>query len=469
MDIRFAVESYKHDSLPVSSQRCVNAYAENQPKSAKSPVAVFGAPGLSLFSTIGRGPIRGMMEMNGVGYLVSGSEFYSFDTDGVAQLLGDGITGFAPISMDGNGFEIVIVNGAFGYSYLLSNGTFVQISDPDFIPSHTVTVINNIFAFDWPNTNKFFISNVLDGRSYDGLDFASAESSPDFVRAVKNRNGLLMVYGAKTIEPWDNTGASSFPFARLKGGTVDRGITASLALEVEDSSMFFLGEDLIFYRLNGLQLLRISTYAIEQAWEQYETTSDAFCFKVASRGHKFIYLTFPTEGATWGYDIATNLWHERVSWDPTGMEVRWRINCSVSVYNKTLVGDANSGKVGLLRHDVFTEFDDPIITTLISPPIYKAGMNISIPSFELDMETGRGTTTGQGSAPVAMMSYSIDGGYNYTAPEDWTAMGALGDRTTRLKWTRLGSGYQYAIKVSISDPVKRVITGARCPDLYAEA
>lgn len=468
MDIRFAIESYKHDSLPISSQRCVNAYAENQPKSAKSPIAVFGAPGTSTFATVGRGPIRGSIEMNGVGYIVSGSEFYSIAANGTSQLLGDGITGFAPISMDGNGFEIVIVNGQFGYSYLLANGTFVQISDPSFIPSFTVTVINSIFAFDWPGTNKFFISNVLDGRSYDALDFSSAESSPDFVKAVRNRNGLLMVFGAKTIEPWDNTGASSFPFARLKGGTIDRGIESPLALEVEDSSIFFLGDDLVFYRLNGLQLLRISTYALEIAWDKYATTDDAFCFKISLAGHKFIYVTFPTEGATFVYDIATNLWHERVSWDPTGIEVRWRVNCAVNVYNKNLVGDANSGKVGLVSREVYTEFGDPIITTLCSPPIYKAGQQISIPIFELDMQTGVGATTGQGDDPQAMMSYSIDGGYTYTQPQEWTTMGRLGAYDTRLKWNRLGSGYQFCIKVSISDPVRRVVTGARCPQMYSE-
>lgn len=468
MEIRFAIESYKHDSLPISSQRCVNAYAENQPKSAKTKVSVHGVPGIEPFSSIGTGPIRGSIEMNGVGYVVSGSKFYSFATDGTSQLLGVGITGSAPISMDGNGFEIVIVNGEFGYSYLLSDTTFVQISDPDFHPANTVSVINSIFAFDWPGTNKFFISAVLDGRSYDALDFASAESSPDFVKAVRNRNGLLMVFGAKTIEPWDNTGASSFPFARLKGGTIDRGVASPFAIEVEDSSIFFLGDDHIFYRLNGLQLLRISTYALELAWENYSTTSDAFCFRMSLAGHKFIYLTFPTEGATWAYDIATNLWHERVSWDPTGIEVKWRINCVVSVYNKILVGDSNSNRLGLTSHAAYTEWDDPIITTLISPPVYQDGKQISVPSFELDMETGVGTTSGQGSDPQAMMSYSIDGGQNYTAPQEWMTMGAIGARETRLKWTRLGSGYQYTIKVSISDPVRRVITAARCPDLYAE-
>jgi hypothetical protein len=441
---------------------------EAQPKNSKSPAAAIGSPGIVSFGNVGNGPIRGIFEMNEIAYVVSGTQFYSIDSAGTGTLLGDGITGFSPVSIGGNGFEIVIRNGTLGFSYLVATMDFSQISDGDFQQGNTVTVINNIFAYDWLDTNKFFISAVLDGRSYDALDFASAESHPDYVLAVKNQNGVLMVFGAHTIEPWDNTGAADFPFSRIKGATIERGVESPLAIVSEDSSLFILGNDLIFYRLNGTQLQRISTHALETEWQKYTTTSDAFCFSISINGHKWVVMTFPTEGTTWVWDIATSLWHERVSYDSTGIEVKWRINCACDVYGKTLVGDDNSNSIGYLDPEVYTEFGDPIISVMTSSPVYDKGKQISVPCLEVDFEGGVGLTTGQGIDPQVMMDYSIDGGFNFTAPQQWRTMGVMGARNTRFQWQELGCGYQFVFRLSISDPVKRVMTGARILDYYSE-
>lgn len=466
MNIQFAVQSYQHDSRPLNSQRCINAYAETQPKGSKSNVAVFGPPGVSTFMSVGVGPIRGFHEMNGQAYVVSGSQFFEWNADGTSQLLGAGITGFGPVSIDGDGFEIVIRNGSFGYSYRVSDGTFVQIGDPDFQAGYTVTVLNNTFCFDWINTNKFFTSEVLDSRTYDALDFASAESDPDFVLAVRAHNGTLFLFGTKTIEPWDNTGASDFAFSRIKGGTIARGIAAPLAITDEDSSLFILGNDIVFYRINGLQLQRISTHALERQWQSFGTTFDAFCFKMDFAGHKFIYLTFPTENRTYAYDISTGLWHERQSYDATGLEVKWRANCAITVYNMTFIGDANSNKIGLVDKNLYTEFGDPIITTMTSPPLDMDGQMIEVPSLEVDMETGVGASSGQGQEPQAMLDWSTDGGRNFTDPQEWATFGAQGVYT-RVVWKQLGQGYEFTFRLRISDPVKRVVYKARCPDLFA--
>lgn len=468
MEIALAVQSYQNDSLPVSAQRAVNCFAESQPRTAKARVAVFGAPGIYAFATCGDGPIRGAIEISGTAYFVSGDEFWTVSAEGVPQLLGSGISGLAPVSLDGSDEEICIVNGTTGHVYDIAAKTLTQISDGDFQAANTVTVVNSVFVYDWKGTNKFFISEVLAAGNIDPLNYASAESSPDPVKAVKNRNGILMVFGDHTTEPWDHTGASNFPFSYIKGGTIDRGAAAPLAIVSEDSSLFFLGDDRVFYRLNGLQLQRISTHALEQEWQGYATTSDAFCFRVPINGHKFIYLTFPTENTTWGYDIATGLWHERVSWDQSGREVRWRVNCAVTAYNKVLVGDSRSGRIGVLDPATYTEFGDPIVTTLVSPPVYAGGNHFAVPCLELDMETGVGLTTGQGADPKVMLEYSTDGGAAYTPPQLWRTMGAKGARETRLQWTELGSAYQMTFRFSVSDPVKRVFTGCRIPAFYAE-
>lgn len=469
MDIRFATQSYKSDALAISAQRCVNAYCEIQPKDAKSKITVHGFPGADTFATAGDGPIRGFHLMGGILYVVSGTEFFSVTEAGVVTPLGTDITGLNPVSIAGNGLQIVIVNGtALGWTYTVSGSVFAQIADSDFQGGNTVAFMDGYFIFDWPGTNKFFISGLLDGTAYDALDFASAESSPDRVLSVLNNQGILLVFGEKTIEPWDHTGAVAFPFQRWEGGIPQRGLSAALAVTIEDNSAWFLGDDHSFYRLNGIQPIRVSTHAIEKEWETYDTVDDAFCFPIIWGGHKFIYITFPTEGKTFGYDIATELWHERISWDPTGDEAKWRANCSVHAYQKTMIGDANSGKIGFFDRAIHTEFGDPVRMILVAPPIHGDGLLGTMPLFEIDMKTGVGIASGQGSDPQVMLDWSDDGGETWVSPQLWRTMGAIGAHSTRIQWDQLGEFYQRTLRLEISDPVQRVLIAARCPGLEFE-
>lgn len=466
-EISLGLQSYKSDSLPLSAQRCINAYAEIQPKGAKTPVAVKGHPGIPTFGTLGSGPVRGMFEMNGIAYAVSGTGFYSIDADGNGTLLGTGITGINVVSIDGNGFQVGIVNGVAGFIYDTTTATFAQIADGDFQPANTLTFLDSYFVYDWKDMNRFFLSGLLDGTIYDALDYASAESSPDRVLAVRAHQSNLLLLGEKTIEYWNHTGALNFPFQRFDGATVQRGILAPLAHAAEDNALFFAGNDRISYRLNGLNPIRISTHAIETEWETYTTVDDAFCFPVAYGGHKFIYTTFPTEGVTFGYDIATGLWHERMSFDATGAEAKWRINCSMQAYGRTLVGDANSGKIGYLDAATFTEFGDPIRMLLTSPPIHGGGLMGFMPKFEIDMESGVGNGTGQGADPQAMLDWSDDGGHTFCGPQLWRSMGKVGEYKTRLRWDELGCFEDSRImRLQVTDPVKRVVFAARAPGLY---
>lgn len=462
MQIAFSVQSYVHDSLPISSQRAANAFAEAQPQGAKYPVVVFGSPGTTVFATCGSGPIRGMFQMNGIGYAVSGSQFWSFAADGSSMLLGGGIPGSGVVSIDGNGFQIGIVNGTnIGFIYDTGTSIFAQIADSNFQPANTITLIDDYFAFDWAGTRKLFVSNLLDGTTYNALAFATKESKPDRTLALRNRQDALLVFGEKSIETWTDVGTIPFPFARYEGGTINRGLAAAHAIAEEDNSLFFLGEDLIFYRLDNTQPSRKSTHALERAWQKYAVTSDAFCFAINDRGHKFIYLTFPTQETTFGFDIATGLWHERLSWDSSGREVKWRASCALAAFNTLLVGDANSGVIGKLDPSVYTEYGDPIKTILVSPPIHADGLIVFMDKFEIDIEAGVGLPNGQGSDPQIMLDWTDDGGHTFSAPQEWRSMGKLGEFTTRVRWEGLGWFIQRSLRITIADPVKRVILAAR--------
>lgn len=462
MNIPFATGSYKHDSLPISAQRALNLYAEAQPPNAKTPVSMHGCPGITTFATCGVGPVRGAHLMGGVLYVVSGVRLYSVSNAAtpVVTDLGGAILGSGVVSMDDNGSELAIVNGTSGFIYS-TDGGFQLITDGDFRAANRVTTLDSFFLFNRAGTNEVFRSDFLEGTVYDSTAYEVAQSKSDNVVGVKAHKQLLYVFGERTIEPWNNTGAANFPFARIPNATIDRGIIGSHAFTEGDETLFIISDDRMAYKVAGTQLGRISTHAIEQSWQRYATVSDAFGMSYTFDGHKFATFTFPTQSATWVHDIATGLWHERESRDRTGNPLgRWRANVAITAYNKVLIGDCYSGKIGYLDPTVFTEFGDPMYAEAVSPPIHADGKRVFMSCFELDVETGKGLTTGQGSDPQVMLQISDDGGRTWGDMEPWQSMGQIGAYRQRLRWKRLGSFYQRNMKITISDPVKRTIVRA---------
>lgn len=428
-----------------------------EPQDSKSNVVLFGAPGLVLFATVGVGPIRGMWNLNGILYVVSGNSLYSVSSTGLVTSLGTGITGTGVVSMSDNGTQLIIVNGSLGYVYSVSGG-FQLIISGNFFAAKTVTFFDNYFVFDRTGTNRYFISASLDGTTYSALDFASAAVNPDFVMATVNQQENLLIFGEETIETWYDSGDVNFPFNRYDGATIERGCAASLSIIKEDNSVFFLGNDIIFYRLNGVIPVRISTHAIEYAWSKYTSVSDANVYSYTWNGHKFVVVNFPSGPATWVYDIATNLWHERISYDANNNSLgRWRGGVQCNAYGKVMIGDSFNGSVGYLSDTTYTEYGNPITATLIGPIIHSDRKRVFMNRFELDMETGVGLVSGQGSDPQVMLDWSDDGGRTFKNLQPWHSLGKIGEYTKRLRWLRLGQARNRIMRVTISDPVTRTV------------
>lgn len=466
MKIKFASQSYKSGSRPISTQRTVNMYAERQSQDAKTDVAVFGCPGIVDFSTLGAGPVRGGRAMGGIPYVVSGGSLYSVSEAGVATELGGTISGTGPVSMDDNGTQLCIVNGTSGYIYSVSSG-FQIIADADFHAADTVTYADGFFVFNWADTGKFFLSDSLDGMSYDPLLFASAEWVSDNLVAVLNHLEKLHLFGERSTELHANVGAANFPYQRIKGGGINLGLIGPHAIATDKDSIYFIGNDRVAYKFAG-GAAQLSTPALEQEWQGYPVIDDAFAMSYMFEGHRFIAYTFPTQNTTFEFDVTTGLWHERESHDEFGNSLgRWRANCVFEAFGKTFVGDRFSGKIGYLDRSTFTEFGNVVKRELISPPIHGDGKRVFMPSFELNIETGVGLSSGQGLDPQVMLSISDDGGRVFESPEMWQTMGAQGEFKTQLRWLQLGSFYERCLKVIITDPVRCVILSANCDGLRA--
>lgn len=457
--IPFGKQAYQSRALPLSVQRCVNLFPEVQPEDAKERIILHGSPGLSTFATLTGGPVRGLHVFGGTLYAVIGPTFASVSSVGVVTSIGT-VSGSDRVSMADNGTQIVIVNGVTGYTYTAAGG-LAQITSVNFFPASTVAYSDGYFIFERLETGSWFISGLLDGTAYDSTDYSTTSADPDNAIAVLADHGEIWVFGERSIEGYWNSGAADFPFTRISGGRIERGCGAKFSTAKLDNSVYWLGDDFVVYKANGYQPQRISTHAIEYAISQYSTKDDAFAYTYTEEGHAFYVLTFPTGNATWVHDASTGLWHERMFRDPNdNSENRHRSNCYAYCYGKHLVGDYSTGTVWQMSLDTYADGSWPIKRIATSPVLHAQGNRAFMSMLDIDIETGVGLNSGQGSDPQLMLRASDDGGRTWSS-ERWASIGAMGDYRQRARWSRMGSFYNRVIEVSITDPVKVAILGAR--------
>lgn len=451
--VKFAVRSYESDSLPLSAQKLVNFYAEQAPEDAHTPFALFGTPGLKRFATVGDGPIRGMIEMAGMLFVVSGGRVYTVTQAGVVSLIGD-ITGTAPVGMAHNGTQVFIRAGTgTGDSFIVTETTVSSITDGDFVGASSVTYQDGYFIYTEPNSARFYISALNDGLSYNASEFATAEGDPDIAIRIFSDHRELWVFGEQSTEIWFNSGATDFPFERANGAYLERGCAAGGSVARVDNTVFWVGDDRIVYRADGYTPVRISDHGVEALLEKFPSLSDCVAFEYTQKGHKFYVLTKPFE-FTICYDVATGYWHNRES---NGRE-DWRVHTHALAFGKNIVGDAANGKLYELDLDTFDEDGDLLISRAITPTLWGESNRTTMPRFQVDMEAGPGLTTGQGSDPQIMLDWSDDGGRTWSN-ELWTTLGKKGEYRAIAEWRRLGMFERRNMRVSISDPIKRVLLG----------
>ena len=441
MRIKFAIQSYQHDSLPVSSQRCVNMYAEAMPPDANTDVAVLPTPGLDLMNTLGQGPIHAIEKFRGVYYIISGTELYSMRESGVSLLLGS--VGQARQIVN-NGVELFIPSDAEGYTYDPAQG-FREVPAGDFLGASSSASQDGYIINAIPNTGEFQISALVDAYDYSLVQTATAEGHPDgIIRAISDHRELWLM-GTNSTEVWYNSGDPDFPFERST--YIERGCGARWSVQKLDNSLYWLGDDGVVYRAEGYQPKRISTHAIEKAIEGY--TSEPTSFIHEADGHKFYVLTY--DEGTWVYDIPSGLWHERESYGHT----RWRVNCIAG----DIAGDYQNGNIYRLNPNTYTENGNTLQRILSTPAIGEWDSRAPISQFGVEFESGVGLTSGQGKDPQAALKWSDDGGRTWSNTL-YASIGDLGEYGYRAIWRRLGRTYKRVFHLTISDPVKVVILGA---------
>jgi len=495
--------AYVARSVNAADNRMVNLFPEIVPEAGKEPAFLNRAPGLKFLATIGTGPIRGLWAFSSsdsTAFVVSGTELYKITTAYAPTLLGT-VAGTGPVSLADNGTQLFIAANGPSYIYNNTTNAFGQITDPDFPGAVTVCYLDGYFVFNEPNSQKLWVTALLDGTSIDPLEFASTEGSPDGLVAVAANFREVWAFGTNSIEVWYDSGATDFPLQRIQGAFNELGCAAPYSVAKMDNGMFWLGRDRrgqgMVYRANGYTGQRISTHAIEWQIQQYSDISDAIAYTYQQDGHSFYVLIFPTGNATWVYDAATEAWHERAGW-VNGDFTRHRSNCQMAFNNQIAVGDYSNGNIYAFDLDVYAD-NGSIQKWLRSWRALPTGQNnlkrTAHHSLQLDCESGVGlngfvlnediylqteddnylitesgdyliaeqqTIATQGADPKVMLRWSDDAGHTWSN-EHWSPVGKIGAYYHRVFWRRLGMTLKLrdrVYEVSGTDPVKTVIMGA---------
>lgn len=459
-------QAYTARSKILAANRMVNLYPEQAPSDSKEAAMLTRCPGTVNYA----GPISATdrvrnlyISSTGKCYVFVGNRIYSIQDGAFFFTTGTLLTSSGLIGVTDNGTQLFVVDGTAGYTMNLTTGIVTQITDPDFPNGATIALyMDTYFLTNIPSTFSFQWSAQNDGVSWDALDFASAEGSPDYITAGIVVNRELWWFGPQSKEVFYSTGTDTV-FERVAGGFSDQGCIAPRAIALADNTCFWLGRDrngsAIIYRGSGYASTRISTHAVEWQMSEYSDIDDCIGWSYQMDGHTFIVFHFSTSMKTWVYDVATNGWHERAALLSTGVFGEYRPLFHVYFDGRHLVGDTRSGRVLELSMDTYTDMGEEGKWLRSWRQPNAEGRNWEFSMLQIDCEMGVGLNSGQGTDPLLMLRYSNDGGNTWSA-ERFGPMGAIGEYGNLCRFWDLGQGRDRVWEISGTDPVKFSVVGA---------
>jgi hypothetical protein len=499
VDFPFVGEAYKSKVKRLDAQTCVNLYLERGGASSKSPAMLIGTPGTVLEVDLGEGPGRALYPTStGRCFAVVGNRLVEIFSDSTSIDRGTIGTVSGMVDLADNGTQLMLVDGVKGYLFFLNDsapnvaGDFIEITDPDFpAGTNSLTYADGYFIVLKPGpvgSGLFAISDSLDGRVWDGLEFGSAEASPDKNKAIRAVGRHLVTLGTKSKEHFYNSGDVNFPYDRVEGGFFEVGALTRESAAVLRGQLYWLGSAVggstSIWRLQGMAPQKISTVPMDVGLDGWD---DAVAYTYEQEGHAFYVVTSVKNRRTWAFDATLETWHERRFRDPvSGEELEHYAVAHAFAFQKNLILTRDSGKIFRYDLEVGTDDGNPITRERAAQPLHKDGGFITIYSLKLEMETGVGSGDGPGPRPVevdfgsnaeylaalqawerantahdpqAMLTTSEDGGYNF-GNEDWSPIGKVGQRKAEVVWTRLGTSDDFVLRVRFSSPRRVAIIKA---------
>jgi hypothetical protein len=332
------------------------------------------------------------------------------------------------------------------------NGPVLQI---DFCDGYFFAVIQN--------SNTFQVSNLEDGTTWNGLFISTISYFPDNIVSMKVDHREVWFFSGKKSIAYYNSGAGYPPFIPIQGAFLEDGCGATFGTETVSDTIGWIEQNdrgqAVAKIMNGYKGQRVSTLAVEFAWQKYPTIADAVSYAYQDQGHDFWQITFPTANATWVYDFTTGLWHRKGFWNANlGTYSKHRTISHTFNFGKHLVGDPQSGSVYQMSTDTYTDFGNIMRGMRRSPTVMAENKWINFSEIEFLIETGLGPLppfvdgNGQPRGPQVMLRWSNDGTKNW-GNTYYLDCGQAGEYGKRIRKTQLGRARKRVWELSWTDPI----------------
>lgn len=455
--IPFLGDQSKNRIARINDQQTINFEPKLQKPNAKTTLSLNSTPGLSLISTAGDGACRSnWKKWNNDIYYVNGTKLIKVDSSNAVTTVGTILTTGGWCQMASGRNYLMLVDGLYGYTY--DGTTFAQITDADFPSSPThCAYLDSYFITNKGDSDRFYISDTENPTSWNPLNFATAEASPDDILAVGATNKDLYLFGETTTQPYYNSGNADFPFDPYQE-VIQIGIHAKHSIARGVNGFFFLASnedgDAFVVNLRGFQAQMVSDDELNWQINTLDSTTDAIGSLFRHNGTTWYELTFPQSDITYVLNVDTGGWHRRKS---HGIG-RHRASGFGYLNGKVLCGDYNNTNFYELDYNSYTDNGGVIERTRRTQVISVDQRDLIFHELVLDMETGVGLNTGQGSDPIIIMRYSDDG----KTWSNWlsASVGKIGEYKTRAKWMKLGASPNRTFEIQMSDPVSCQIFNA---------
>lgn len=399
------------------------------------------AEGIVAEGGVGPGIVRGGVRWGDTLYRVMGPKLVSIDSVGAITELGD--------VSEAVEVEHVSFDYSFGYLSVNSNGSFYlydgavlqRVTDSDL-----GTVIDHIWVdgyFMATDGEYLVVTELNNPFSVLPTKYGSSEADPDSVKALLKLNNEPHVLNRYTIEVFDNIGGSGFPFQRIDGALIERGVVSTHACCTFLDSIAFVGggrnESVSVWLGRGGSSARIATREVDLILAEYserELKSTLVEARV-DKGHQHLMVHLPDK--TLVYDgaasqiVNTPVWFILSSGLDPNVDAAYNARNFVWCYDKWNVGDIDQGRIGHLSNDIGEQWGSQVAWQFGTMVLYNEGLGAIIHELELVTLTGRAAL---GTDSTIWTEYSADG-ETWSVPKGVKA-GKQGQRNKRLTWLNQG-------------------------------
>jgi len=447
-----------------SERVLVNMYAEPNESDPARPIKLMTTPGTmdKDAGNVIQGNIRAMAQedafASGKVLVLDGTTLRTWvPSTGTFGTITGTVTGTDRADVAISQTELAILSG--GTVYVSAGTTIAAATDVDFPSGITSVTVMSQRLLMTTTAGQFFYSSVLDFDDITGLNFYTAEGSPDNLVAVRRWAEMALMFGTETLEMWYSEPSNADdPFSRASS-VVPTGCKARDTIAITSYGPVWVDPE-----NNVVLLIGAQTQTISPPWLSRliaaETATNLIASTYKAEGDEFYVLN--GLGFCAVLKGGTQDWHLR----KTDSSDTWAFSRILTAGGAQYATKRTGTAFMHLSRDYATDEQADAetlgtdITREFTAHIPHDAGRPALGPIMVDGSKGGGLAAGDGSAPVIQMRISTDNGNTWSSFRS-RKLGAQGAYDERSKWNQNGRGRrpQTILHFKIVEPVAFTVTG----------